>query len=118
MSDFGDMSYDMDDPDMLYDPFGGETRPRIDQDGGLDVSDDVVESEGGPGPDQTRQNSSLDWELEYLDKSIIYLNLQVTQSILHPKELRRTKSGDIDCFRWVADLPLKGSALLTSCEVF
>lgn len=85
-----DTTFDMDDPEMLYNPYPTEFRAERDA-----TTRDVYEREMDDAP--ITDKSSTPPRVSEASRDMQYPNLQVTQNMIQPKKMRRIKSSDIDC---------------------
>lgn len=102
MSDgYLDTTFDMDEPEMLYDPLSVELKAERDATRYIADSDTVNDAP------ITDKSSTPPRVSDTLRGDMQYPNLQVTQNMIHPKQMRRVKSSDIDCARYELSLLIK-----------
>lgn len=104
MSDFEMPSFDLDDPDLYFDATKYHPRVVESNSGEVEMEEDVNNGEtrspdAAAAEEEERSSSASVKMSEPGPMPVRYPNLQVTQSMLHPRKIRRTKSADIDCFQ-------------------
>lgn len=102
-----DISFDYDDPGLLFDP-------KLYEPGGTYGSRKVVHSDEEEMEEQDESSSagspervampaveqvSSDWDSKPNSGGMVYPNLQVTQNMLRPQRIRREKSSAVDCYQ-------------------
>jgi len=98
MSDYDLPSFDLDDPDLLFDATKYEPRVKNNDGDEADVDEDMKDEMTRPLVEEQSSSASVRMS-EPGPIPERYPNLQVTQSMLQPRKMRRHKSADVDCFQ-------------------